>query len=179
MISANMGVDKLVVVSIMAAALSAGAVGLYLTGRNHGAAKVETKYQIEKQMWAEKVEQQQSDYDAATSQMVVEFLQEQARYQSQIELLKKKPKIVDRFVPVNTVCTIPKGFVELHNIAAAGKSVADADDTDAGAPTDKSLRDVASTVAYNYYTCNDIRQQLSTLQSIVTEFQQAQKELIE
>lgn len=75
-------------------------------------------------------------------------------------------KEVPLYVPAqaDAACVIPRGFVRLHDAAAAG-TVPDsgAGDADA-APTDVALSAVASTVTSNYTDSHANSEQLSTLQ---------------
>ena len=73
-------------------------------------------------------------------------------------------------------CTIPKGFVELHNTSAKGLSLQEPTDPLGG--TNISLQEVGTTVAINYYQYNKIVAQLKALQEIVIDFQIKQKELV-
>lgn len=59
-------------------------------------------------------------------------------------------------------CTIPMGFVRLHD-AAAANSLPAAPGLDADAPGGVDLAAVAETVAENYGECNAWREQLETL----------------
>ena len=75
-------------------------------------------------------------------------------------------KEVPRYVPAqaDAACVVPRGFVRLHDAAAAG-TVPDPDtgDADAAAPG-VALSAVASTVAGNYTDSHANSEQLSTLQ---------------
>ena len=75
-------------------------------------------------------------------------------------------KEVPRYVPAqaDAACVVPRGFVRLHDAAAAG-TVPDPDtgDADAAAPG-VALSAVASTVTGNYTDSHANSEQLSTLQ---------------
>ena len=81
------------------------------------------------------------------------------------------------FVPKEVDKPVPKGFVDLHNTAAAGDEISETPQPDAAQPTDKKLSDVATTVAENYYNYHILAARLEALQKIVSEYQLKQKEL--
>ena len=75
-------------------------------------------------------------------------------------------KEVPRYVPVqaDAACVVPRGFVRLHDAAAAG-AVPDPDTGDAdAAPAGVALSAVASTVAANYTDCHVDAARLTSLQ---------------
>ena len=75
-------------------------------------------------------------------------------------------KEVPRYVPVqaDAACVVPRGFVRLHDAAAAG-TVPNPDTGDAdAAPAGVALSAVASTVAANYTDCHVDAARLSSLQ---------------
>ena len=86
-------------------------------------------------------------------------------------------KEVPVYVPVqaDAACTINRGFVRLHDAAAAGKLPEPARDADAAA-TGIALSAVAGTVAANYQTCHENAEQLRALQTWVTEMKVASEQ---
>ncbi|WP_296223226.1 hypothetical protein [Ralstonia sp. UBA689] len=75
-------------------------------------------------------------------------------------------KEVPRYVPVqaDAACVVPRGFVRLHDAAAAG-TVPNPDTGDAdAAPSDVALSTVAGTVAANYTDCHVDAARLTSLQ---------------
>ena len=75
-------------------------------------------------------------------------------------------KEVPRYVPVqaDAACVVPRGFVRLHDAAAAG-TVPDSNTGDAdAAPAGVALSAVASTVAANYTDCHVDAARLTSLQ---------------
>ncbi|HWV03541.1 hypothetical protein [Ralstonia sp.] len=75
-------------------------------------------------------------------------------------------KEVPRYVPAqaDAACVVPRGFVRLHDAAAAG-AVPDSDTGDAdAAPAGVALSTLASTVAANYTDCHVDAARLSSLQ---------------
>ena len=79
-------------------------------------------------------------------------------------------KEVPVYVPVqaDAACTINRGFVRLHDAAAAGELPETARDADA-APAGLALSAVAGTVAANYQTCHENAEQLRALQAWISE----------
>ncbi len=67
-----------------------------------------------------------------------------------------------------TACAINRGFVRLHDAAAAGELPEPTRDPDAPAPG-IALSAVAGTVAANYQTCHENAEQLRALQAWVRE----------
>ena len=70
---------------------------------------------------------------------------------------------------------INRGFVRLHDAAAAGKLPESARDADAAA-TGIALSAVAGTVAANYQTCHENAEQLRALQTWVREMKVASEQ---
>ena len=147
----------------------------YTTGFEAGKAEVEAELAKARAAWEGKVTNLQQGFDSAVNAQREAHLAEVARYQNQLAYLRKNPTIVNRYIPADTQCNITKGFVELHDTAAAGRPLADAPKSTQ--PTNIRLDQVGTVVADNYYTCNQIRDQLVGLQAIVNQYQQAQKEL--
>ena len=111
-----------------------------------------------------KVEKQQAE---ATVQVVT-------RYVDRVKVVREKGDAIIKEVPVyvpseaDAACTIHRGFVRLHDAAAAGdlpKPPGDADAPAAGL----ALSAVAGTIAANYQTCFENAEQLRALQAWVNE----------
>lgn len=92
------------------------------------------------------------------------------RYVDRIQIIQQAAKVITREVPVYVTqkadagCTVPIGFVRIHDAAAAGTAPQPAPgDPDAPA-TGVTLSGIAGTVADNYATCHVIREQLIGLQ---------------
>ena len=77
-------------------------------------------------------------------------------------------------VQADAACTINRGFVRLHDAAAAGELPESAQDADA-APAGIALSAVTGTVAANYQTCHENAEQLRALQEWIREIQAASK----
>lgn len=147
----------------------------YTTGFEAGKAEVQAEVAKAKAAWEGKVAELQQGFDSQVNAQREAHLVEVAKYQNQLAYLRRNPTIVNRYIPADTQCNITKGFVELHDTAAAGKPLADAPKSTQ--PTNIRLDQVGTVIADNYYSCNQIRDQLIGLQAIVKQYQQAQKEL--
>ena len=171
---------KVIVGAIVFGLLMAGAVGFYLKGRSDGVALTEAKVAEEKLRWERIVADNQIKHETQVAMIQSSYTSMVEGYKNEIAKLADNPKVVERYinryVPVNTQCTIPQGFVELHNQSAAGAKLND-NPINTGIDSKKSLSEVGSTVAENYYKCNEIRAQLQALQQIVIQYQKQQKEL--
>lgn len=101
-----------------------------------------------------------------------------AEKQSQLEdarsQLRVKPRVVTKFVPVETQCMIPKGFVDLHNGAAEGSIPTTINPEQ---PTTVTLTDVAETVATNYIIHEQTAARLEALQQIVRQYQERARQV--
>lgn len=173
--------QQIIVGAIIVGILTIAGVGLYMKGRSDGVALTEAKVAAEKREWERQIADLQLKHQKEVNELLADYTKKVEQYQSEIAKLAENPKVVERYinryVPVQTQCTIPQGFVELHNKAAQGAPLSD-NPTNVDKPTDKSLADVGGTVAQNYYQCNEIRARLEALQQIVTKYQQQQKELL-
>ncbi|MCY1557670.1 hypothetical protein D9M68_945400 [compost metagenome] len=97
------------------------------------------------------------------------------RYVDHVETIKVKGdtiiKEIPRYVPVqaDAACTVPVGFVRVHDAAAAG-AVLDSGPGDADAvPSGIALSAVTGTIAGNYTSCHADAEQLSALQATLRE----------
>jgi len=92
-------------------------------------------------------------------------------YVDRIQVVREKGDTIIKKVPVyvpvqaDATCTVHRGFVRLHDAAAAGQPepARAADATAAGI----ALSAVAGTVAANYQTCHENAEQLRALQAWV------------
>ncbi len=122
----------------------------------------------------------QAQWDAAVQQQalqasVVSERQAQAtvkvvtEYVDRVRVVREKGDTIIKEVPVyvpvqaDAACTINRGFVRLHDAAAAGDLPEPARDADAAA-AGTTLSAVAGTVAANYQTCHENAEQLRALQ---------------
>jgi hypothetical protein len=176
----------------LAAVLLLGTV--YVRGRYDGSAIVEAAVAKEKAAWQVRVAQVQGASDVKAQQVADDYALRAAAYQKQIDELRNRPprvrvlwkdrivekeveRIVRVYVPAAADPAIPRGFVDLHNTAAAGLPLSTEQKPNAGEATDKKLSDVGETVAANYYQCNAVSAQLEALQKVVREYQQRQQEI--
>lgn len=96
------------------------------------------------------------------------------QYVDRVRVVRAKGDTIIQKVPVyvpvqaDAACTINRGFVRLHDAAAAGELPEPARDTDA-APAGLALSAVAGTVAANYRTCHENAEQLRALQAWIGE----------
>lgn len=92
------------------------------------------------------------------------------QFVDRVNTIREVGRTIEREVPVyvtqqaDAACTIPRGFVQLHDAAAAGVPPAiGAGDPDARAEG-VALSTVSATVADNYATCHENAAQLKALQ---------------
>ena len=141
--------------------------------------------------WVKGAAHVQAQWDAAVQQQtlqVVALRQKQAeatvkvvtQYVDRVRIVREKGKAIIPEVPVyvpvqaDAACTLNRGFVRLHDAAAAGELPEPARDTDAAA-AGIALSAVAGTVATNYQTCHENAEQLRALQGWVREMDAATK----
>ena len=145
--------------------LASAAIGAALTafgwvkGTNHVQAKWDAEIQKQALQTATIREQQAQ----ATVKVVTEYV-------DRVRIVREKGQTIIKEAPVyvpvqaDAACTINRGFVRLHDAAAAGELPEPARDADAPA-TDLALSAVAGTIAINYQTCHENAQQLRALQA--------------
>ena len=127
----------------------------------------------------------QAQWDAAAQQQIVQVAavrQRQAeatvkivtQYVDRVRVVREKGDTIIKEVPVyvpvhaDAACTINRGFVRLHNAAAAGELPEPARGAGA-ASAGIALSAVAGTVAANYQACHENAEQLRALQAWVGE----------
>ena len=131
--------------------------------------------------WIEGAAHVQADWDAAVqeqNQQATAIRERQAQatvkvvtqYVDRVRVIREKGETIIKEVPVyvpvqaDAACTINRGFVRLHDAAAAGELPEPARDADAAAEG-IALSAVAGTVAANYRTCHENAEQLIALQA--------------
>ena len=141
--------------------------------------------------WVKGAAHVQAQWDAAVQQQtlqVVALRQKQAeatvkvvtQYVDRVRIVREKGKTIIQEVPVyvpvqaDASCAINRGFVRLHDAAAAGELPEPARAVDAAA-AGIALSAVAGTVATNYQTCHENAEQLRALQGWVREMDAATK----
>ena len=133
--------------------------------------------------WIKGASHVQAQWDAAIQQQALQAAairerQAQAtvkvvtQYLDRVRVVRQKGDTIIKEVPVyvpvqaDAACTINRGFVRLHDAAAAGELPDSARDSDAAA-AGIALSAVAETVAANYQTCHENAEQLRALQAWV------------
>jgi len=102
------------------------------------------------------------------------------RFIDRVRIVREKGGTIIKELPVyvpvqaDAACTINRGFVRLHDAAAAGELPEPARDADAAA-AGIALSAVAGTVAANYQTCHENAEQLRALQAWVSAIPSATK----
>ena len=148
-------------------ALAAFGVALLGFGWIKGAEHVQAKWDADVQqetLHAATVRQKQAE---TTVKVVTEYV-------DRVRVVREKGDTIIKEVPVyvpvqaDAACTINRGFVRLHDAAAAGELPEPARDADAAA-AGIALSAVAGTVAANYQTCHENAEQLRALQVWITE----------
>ena len=130
--------------------------------------------------WLKGASHIQAQWDAATAaqqqaQARVQIRQTEAtvqvvtQYVDRIQVVREKGDTLIQEIPVyvpvqaDGACTVHRGFVSLHDAAAAGELPEPARDADAPAEG-LALSAVAATVVSNYQTCHENAEQLKALQ---------------
>lgn len=94
------------------------------------------------------------------------------RYVDRVQIVRKRGAVLTKEIPVyvtaqaDAACTVPVGFVRVHDAAASNDLPGPAGTADAQ-PSGLALSAVAGTVADNYATCHAAIEQLNALQSWV------------
>jgi len=144
--------------------LAAALIGFgWIKGASHVQARWDAASAAQQQAQAQ-VQIQQAE---ATVQVVT-------RYVDRVRVIREKGDTIFKEVPVyvpaqaDAACTINRGFVRLHDAAAAGELPEPARDADA-ASAGIALSAAAGTVVANYQTCHENAEQLRALQAWVRE----------
>ena len=155
-------------------ALAALGVALFGLGWIKGADHVQAKWDATAQeqiLQAATVREQQAQ---ATVKVVTQYV-------DRVRVVREKGETIIKEVPIyvpvqaDAACTINRGFVRLHDAAAAGELPEPARDADAAAKG-IALSAVAGTVATNYQTCHENAEQLRALQVWVKEMDVAREQ---
>jgi hypothetical protein len=165
------------------ALLVLAATASYVVGRIEGKSIANDQYAQQAREWEARVFEVQQSSDSKISNIVSEYTKNIQKYQREIDKLsRQQPIIIERvvevYIPRDVDTAVPRGFVELHNTAAAGQPLSDSTVLNASSDSDKSLSDVGTVVARNYYQCNAIREQLHALQDVVEQYRLKQMELV-
>lgn len=164
--------DKLII--LLLAILSY--VGVYFIGRSDGKDIIKGQVAEERIKWEARVAGLQDSFQNIVQTILVTHKRESDIIQEQLDTLKKNPKIIEKYITKKTQCTVPKGFVQLHNLSAKGQKLVDpVGDIDADSKI--SLTTVGEVTSNNYYSCNKYIKQLEALQEVVKEYQKKQGDL--
>ena len=148
-------------------AIAALAVALTGLGWVKGAGHVQSQ-------WDAAVHQQTLQIAAVRQRQAEATVQVVTRYVDRVRVVREKGDTIIKEVPIyvpvqaDAACTINRGFVRLHDAAAAGELPEPARDADASA-ADLALSAVAGTVAAKYQTCFETAEQLRALQAWIEE----------
>ena len=152
-------------------AVTALAVALTGFGWIKGAGHVQAQ-------WDAAAQQQTLQAAAARERQAQATVKVVTQYVDRVRVVREKGDTIIKEVPVyvpvqaDAACTINRGFVRLHDAAAAGELPEPARDADATA-ADIALSAVAGTVAANYQTCHENAEQLRALQHWISEMRAA------
>jgi hypothetical protein len=149
--------------------LALAALGLALVGFGwvKGAGHVQAQWDATVQQHALQATAVREEQAQATVTVVTEYV-------DRIRVVREKGDTIIKEVPVyvplqaDAACTINRGFVRLHDAAAANALPEPARDTDAAA-AGLALSAVAGTVTANYQACHETAEQLRALQTWVRE----------
>ena len=154
-------------------AIAALAVALTGLGWVKGAGHVQSQ-------WDAAVHQQTLQIAAVRQRQAEATVQVVTRYVDRVRVVREKGDTIIKEVPIyvpvqaDAACTINRGFVRLHDAAAAGELPEPARDADAAA-AGIALSAVAGTVAANYQACHENAEQLRALQAWVREVRAAEQ----
>lgn len=154
--------------------------GAYHKGKYDEKKIIELEIEEQKEKWETRLANIQTVLNTKIATLMSEYKETKENYQKELEKLnnsKTKEKVITVYIPKKDDIIVNKGFVDLHNTAVKGLSLSD-QNVGSSDPTNVRLSDVGLTIANNYYTCNYIREQLITLQNVVSEYQNQQEELI-
>jgi hypothetical protein len=153
--------------------LAAFAVALLDFGWIKGASHVQTQWDTATERQVRQASAVKARQAEATVKVVTEYI-------DRIRIVREKGADIIKEVPVyvpvqaDAACTINRGFVHLHDAAAANELPDAASDADA-ATADLALSAVATTVTDNYRICHENTEQLRALQEWVREMQTEEK----
>ena len=163
--------------AVLALVVVLAASGSYIKGQKDGKAVIEAEFIKAKAEWELKISEAQQTYEGKAALLEEEYKKSNKHLQDQLAHIRRNPILVRQFIPQSVDKAIPKGFVELHDRAAKGQELGQAP-ADAEASSGKVLSEISTIVADNYLSCNQSIERLKTLQAIVKEFQQKQREVI-
>ena len=148
-------------------ALTALGVALIGFGWIKGASHVQARWDAAIQQQALQTAAIRERQAQATAKVVTQYV-------DRVRVIREKGETIIKEVPVyvpvqaDAACSINRGFVRLHDAAAAGELPEPARDADA-ASAGIALSAVAGTVAANYQICHENAEQLRALQAWISE----------
>lgn len=154
-------------------ALTALGIALVGFGWIKGASHVQAR-------WDAAIQQQTLQTAAARERHAQAAVKVVTQYVDRVRIVREKGGTIIKELPVyvpvqaDAACTINRGFVRLHDAAAAGELPEPARDADAAA-AGIAISAVAGTVAANYQTCHENAEQLRALQAWVSAIPSATK----
>lgn len=154
-------------------ALAALGVALVGFGWIKGASHVQAQ-------WVAAIQQQALQTAASRERHAQATVKVVTQYVDRVRIVREKGDTIFKEVPVyvpaqaDAACTINRGFVRLHDAAAAGELPEPARDADA-APAGIALSSAAGTVAANYQTCHENAEQLRALQGWIAGMRAAEQ----
>ena len=143
-------------------ALAALGIALFGFGWLKGASHVQAQWDAASATQQQVQAQVQTRQAQATVQVVTQYV-------DRIQVVREKGDTLIQEIPVyvpvqaDAACTVHRGFVSLHDAAAAGELPTAPGDPDAPAEG-LALSAVAATVVTNYQTCHENAEQLKALQ---------------
>jgi len=143
-------------------ALAALCIALFGFGWLKGASHVHAQWDAATATQQQAQSQWQTRQAEATVQVVTQYV-------DRIQVVREKGDTLIQEIPVyvpiqaDAACTVHRGFVRLHDAAAAGDLPEPTRDPDAPAEG-LALSAVAATVVTNYQTCHENAEQLKALQ---------------
>ncbi|RMX18080.1 hypothetical protein EBQ34_03190 [Vandammella animalimorsus] len=119
--------------------------------------------------WDTAVHQQTLQAATARERQAQATVKVVTQYVDRVRVVREKGDTIIKEVPVyvpaqaDAACTVNRGFVRLHDAAAAGELPTSTGDSDAAA-SGLALSTVAGTVTANYQTCHETAERLKALQ---------------
>lgn len=155
-------------VAIFAVGLSVGGAGAYkvMSWRMQAAEAAHAIEVVKAEAHTIEIERKAAE-ESGKAEAALQTARAQVRTVTQT-IVKKVPLYVP--AQADARCAIPRGFVLLHDAAAAGRALPDVPGAPAGAddgPAGVALSAVADTLAQNYGSYADVVAQLKTLQGWV------------
>jgi len=137
--------------------------GVFITG----GLWTQKEYLAEVERFKEEVAKKEQESVEVTEKIVT-------KYKDKLVVVKEKGDVIIQKVPEfitkesDAKCDVPNGFVVLHDSASKNEVPKTSSSVD-GESSGVALSEVATTVAGNYTTCHEIREQLKSLQEWIRE----------